>query len=116
MAVKRDRKEKCEELAVITPVQRLRVLTSPHPAKKERRQTLEALRRVDVNVKKLALLSCGAAAAVSLVGLAGRYTFYRGVMSAELKRQLAAVNKKLDLLAEQNEQLRAELEKQKEKN
>ena len=114
MAVKRDRKEKREELAVITPVQRLRVLTSPHPAKKERRQTLEALRRVDV--KKLALLSCGAAAAVSLVGLAGRYTFYRGVMSAELKRQLAAVNKKLDLLAEQNEQLRAELEKQKEKN
>lgn len=114
MAVKRDRKEKCEELAVITPMQRLRVLTSPHPAKKEQRQTLEALRRVDV--KKLALLSCGAAAAVSLVGLAGRYTFYRGVMSAELKRQLAAVNKKLDLLAEQNEQLRAELEKQKEKN
>lgn len=114
MAVKRDRKEKREELAIITPVQRLRVLTSPHPAKKERRQTLEALRRVDV--KKLALLSCGAAAAVSLVGLAGRYTFYRGVMSVELKRQLAAVNKKLDLLAEQNEQLRAELEKQKEKN
>ena len=112
--MKRGRKEKCEELAVITPVQRLRVLTSPHPAKKEQRQTLEALRRVDV--KKLALLSCGAAAAVSLVGLAGRYTFYRGVMSAELKRQLAAVNKKLDLLAEQNEQLRAELEKQKEKN
>lgn len=112
--MKRDRKEKCEELAVITPMQRLRVLTSPHPAKKEQRQTLEALRRVDV--KKLALLSCGAAAAVSLVGLAGRYTFYRGVMSAELKRQLAAVNKKLDLLAEQNEQLRAELEKQKEKN
>ena len=111
MAVKRDRKEKCEELAVVTPMQRLRVLTSPHPAKKKQRQTLEALRRV--NVKKLALLSCGAAAAVSL---AGRYTFYRGVMSAELKRQLAAVNKKLDLLAEQNEQLRAELEKQKEKN
>ncbi len=111
MAVKRDRKEKCEELAVITPMQRLRVLTSPHPAKKKQRQTLEALRRV--NVKKLALLSCGAAAAVSL---AGRYIFYRGVMSAELKRQLAAVNKKLDLLAEQNEQLRAELEKQKEKN
>lgn len=114
MAMKRDRKEKCEELAVITPVQGLRVLTSPHPAKKERRQALEALRHV--NVKKLALLSCGAAAAVSLVGLAGRYTFYRGVMSAELKRQLTAVNKKLDLLAEQNEQLRAELEKQKEKN
>ncbi len=114
MAVKRDRKEKCEELAVITPMQRLRVLTSPHPAKKKQRQALEALRRVDV--KKLALLSCGAAAAVSLVGLAGRYIFYRGVMSAELKRQLAAVNKKLDLLAEQNEQLRAELEKQKEKN
>ena len=114
MAVKRDRKEKCEELAVITPMQRLRVLTSPHPAKKKQRQTLEALRRVDV--KKLALLSCGAAAAVSLVGLAGRYIFYRGVMSAELKRQLAAVNKKLNLLAEQNEQLRAELEKQKEKN
>ena len=109
--MKRDRKEKCEELAVITPMQRLRVLTSPHPAKKKQRQTLEALRRV--NVKKLALLSCGAAAAVSL---AGRYIFYRGVMSAELKRQLAAVNKKLDLLAEQNEQLRAELEKQKEKN
>ena len=109
--MKRDRKEKCEELAVITPMQRLRVLTSPHPAKKKQRQTLEALRRV--NVKKLALLSCGAAAAVSL---AGRYIFYRGVMSAELKRQLAAVNKKLDLHAEQNEQLRAELEKQKEKN
>lgn len=111
--MKRDRKEKCEELAVITPVQGLRVLTSPHPAKKERRQALEALRRVDV--RKLALLSCGAAAVVSAVGLAGRYTFYRGVMSAELKRQLAAVNKKLDLLTERNEQLRAELEKRTQK-
>lgn len=111
--MKRGKKETREELAVVTPVQGLQLLTSPHLSKKERLRALEALR--GVNAKKMLLFSCGAAAVLSAAGLAGRYTFYRGVMAGELKRQLADVNRKLDLLSEQNEQLRAELEKAEQK-
>ena len=107
--MKRGKKETREELAVITPVQGLRLLTSPQFSKKERLRALEALR--GVNARKVLLFSCGAAAVFSAASLAGRYTFYRGVVAGELKRQLAGVNRKLDLLNEQNEQLRAELEK-----
>ena len=50
-------------------------------------------------------------AARSAVSLTGRYTFYKGIVSGELKRQLAPVNKKLDELKAQNAELKAEVER-----
>lgn len=45
------------------------------------------------------------------MSLTGRYTFYKGIVSGELKRQLAPVNKKLDELKAQNAELKAEVER-----
>ena len=72
-----------------------------------KRRALQALRGLDA--KKVGLAVGGAMAVTALVNTAGRYQFYRRIVSGELKRQLAAVNKKLDALEEQNEALRAEL-------
>ena len=52
-----------------------------------------------------------AAVVLSAVSLTGRYTFYKGIVSGELKRQLAPVNKKLDELKAQNAELKAEVER-----
>ena len=62
-----------------------------------------------VNLKKLALAAGGTAAVLSAASLIGKRCFYRGIVSAELKKQLALVNGKLDNLQMQNEQLREEL-------
>ena len=51
----------------------------------------------------------GALAALSAVSLISRYSFYRKAVSAELKKQLAPVHRKLDRLEKENEALRAEL-------
>ena len=71
------------------------------------RALTQALRRVDL--KRLALAAGGTAAAVSAVSLIGKRCFYKGIVSAELKKQLAIVNGKLDNLQMQNEQLCEEL-------
>ena len=64
-----------------------------------------------VNVKKVGIAAGGAAVVLSAVSLTGRYTFYKGIVSGELKRQLAPVNKKLDELKAQNAELKAEVER-----
>ena len=72
-----------------------------------KRQLLQTLRHADI--KKLGLISGGALAALLLLNLGGRYQFYRGVVSTELKKQLSAVNQKLDRLQEENRTLREEV-------
>lgn len=79
------------------------------PGKLNKRTVMHLLRKV--NVKKVGIATGGAAVVLSAVSLTGRYTFYKGIVSGELKRQLAPVNKKLDELKAQNAELKAEVER-----
>lgn len=79
------------------------------PGKLNKRNVMRLVRRVDI--KKLGLVAGGTAVVLSAVSLTGRYTFYKGIVSGELKRQLTPVNKKLDELKAQNAELRAEVER-----
>lgn len=71
------------------------------------RKALRLLRKVDL--KKAAIASGAAVAAISLVNLTGKYRFYKSVVAGELKKQLAPVNKKLDELQAENLALREQL-------
>lgn len=79
------------------------------PGKLNKRTVMHLLRKVDV--KKVGIAAGGAAVVLSAVSLTWRYTFYKGIVSGELKRQLAPVNKKLDELKAQNAELKAEVER-----
>ena len=79
------------------------------PGKLNNRTDLRPLRQVDI--KKIGIAAGGAAVVLSAVSLTGRYTFYKGIVSGELKRQLAPVNKKLDELKAQNAELKDEVER-----
>lgn len=79
------------------------------PGKLNKRTVMRLLRKVDI--KKVGIAAGGAAVVLSAVSLTGRYTFYKGIVSGELKRQLAPVNKKLDELKAQNAELKAEVER-----
>lgn len=79
------------------------------PGKLNKRTVMRLLRKVDI--KKIGIAAGGAAVVLSAVSLTGRYTFYKGIVSVELKRQLAPVNKKLDELKAQNAELKAEVER-----
>lgn len=74
-----------------------------------KRTVMHLMRKVDI--KKVGIAAGGAAVVLSAVSLTGRYTFYKGIVSGELRRQLAPVNKKLDELKAQNAELRAEIER-----
>ena len=76
------------------------------PGKLNKRNIMHLMRRVDI--KKVGIVAGGAAAVLSVMSLTGRYTFYKGIVSGELKRQLAPVNKKLDELKAQNAELKAQ--------
>lgn len=79
------------------------------PGKLNKRTVMRLLCKVDI--KKVGIAAGGAAVVLSAVSLTGRYTFYKGIVSGELKRQLAPVNKKLDELKAQNAELKAEVER-----
>ena len=79
------------------------------PGKLNKRTVMRRLRKVDI--KMVGIAAGGAAVVLSAVSLTGRYTFYKGIVSGELKRQLAPVNKKLDELKAQNAELKAEVER-----
>lgn len=79
------------------------------PGELNKRNIMHLMRRVDI--KKVGIVAGGAAAVLSVMSLTGRYTFYKGIVSGELKRQLAPVNKKLDELKAQNAELKAEVER-----
>ena len=71
------------------------------------RAAMQAIKNIDA--KKAVTVAGGAVLAASAVSLAGKYRFYKGIVSGELKKQLGAVNKKLDALQKQNEELQAEI-------
>ena len=79
------------------------------PGKLNKRTVMHLLRKVDI--KKVGIAAGGAAVVLLAVSLTGRYTFYKGIVSGELKRQLAPVNKKLEELKAQNAELKAEVER-----
>lgn len=79
------------------------------PGKLNKRNVMRLMRRVDI--KKVGIVAGGVAAVLSVMSLTGRYTFYKGIVAGELKRQLAPVNKKLDELKAQNAELKAEVER-----
>lgn len=70
---------------------------------------VNVLRKLDM--KKVGLIAGGTALAMTVVTVAGRYGIYRGAVAAELKRQLAPLHRKLDMLQAENRQLRAEVER-----
>lgn len=77
--------------------------------KLNKRTVIQLMRKVDL--KKVGVVAGGAAVVMSAVSLTGKYNFYKGIVSGELKRQLAPVNKKLDELKAQNAELRADVER-----
>lgn len=79
------------------------------PGKLNKRNVMRLMRKVDI--KKVGIVAGGAAAALSVMSLTGRYTFYKSIVAGELKRQLTPVNKKLDELKAQNAELKAEVER-----
>ncbi len=70
---------------------------------------IQLVRKVDF--KKLGIAAGAAAVVASAASVTGRYKFYRSITAAELKKQLATVNKKLDELQAQNAAMQAELER-----
>ena len=92
----------------------------PHRAKQEKtnalslaapkgiagRTAMQAIKNIDA--KKAATVAGGVVLATSVITLAGKYRFYKGIVAGELKKQLNAV-KKLDALQKQNEELQAEI-------
>ena len=62
------------------------------------------------DVKRILIAVVGGSAALSLLGKLAHDRFYRAVVSRELKKQLAPVNKKLDELEKQNEELKKQNE------
>ena len=70
---------------------------------------VNVLRKLDM--KRVGLIAGGTALAMTAVTVAGRYGIYRGAVAAELKRQLAPLHRKLDMLQAENRQLRAEVER-----
>ena len=70
---------------------------------------IQRVRKVDF--KKLGIAAGAAAVVASAASVTGRYKFYRSITAAELKKQLATVNKKLDELQAQNAAMQAELER-----
>ena len=101
------KRKKAAPAPVLTPEELYALRRAVPAAAVGKRRALQALRGLDA--KKVGLAIGGAMAVTALVNTAGRYQFYRRIVSGELKRQLAAVNKKLDALEQQNEALRAEL-------
>ena len=95
--------------AVEVQVEDLSPLELLQTGKLNKRNVLRLMRKVDI--KKVGLAAGGAAVVLSAVSLTGRYTFYKGIVSGELRRQLTPVNKKLDELKAQNAELRAEVER-----
>lgn len=95
--------------AVEPQVEDLSPLEILQTGKLNKRTVMHLMRKVDV--KKVGIAAGGAAVVLSAVSLTGRYTFYKGIVSGELRRQLAPVNKKLDELKAQNAELRAEIER-----
>lgn len=95
--------------AVEVQVEDLSPLELLQTGKLNKRNVLRLMRKVDI--KKVGLAAGGAAVVLSAVSLTGRYTFYKGIVSGELRRQLTPVNKKLDELKAQNVELRAEVER-----
>ena len=71
------------------------------------RAAMQAIKNIDA--KKAATVAGGAVLAASVISLAGKYRFYKGIVAGELKKQLSAVNKKLDTLQKQNEELQEEI-------
>ena len=71
------------------------------------RAAMQALKNIDA--KKAVTVAGGAVLAASVISLAGKYRFYKGIVAGELKKQLSAVNKKLDTLQKQNEELQEEI-------
>ena len=98
---------KQETLPMLAMPAELNVSELAYPVKLGRRAVVQVLRKTDV--KKLALAAGGTALVLSAVSAAGKRQFYKHIVAAELKRQLAIVNGKLDSLQAQNEALRAEL-------
>lgn len=82
--------------------------------KLNKRAVIQVMRKVDF--KKVGIVAGGAAVVMSAVSLTGKYSFYKGIVSSELKRQLAPMNKKLDELKAQNEALKKELDEIKAQN
>ena len=61
------------------------------------------------NLKRLGLVAVAGGVAVSLLGNWLHNRAYRAAVARELKKQLAPVNKKLDELEKQNEDLKKQL-------
>lgn len=80
------------------------------PGKLNKRNVMRLMRKVDI--KKVGVVAGGAAAVLSVMSLTGRYTFYKGIVAGELKRQLTPVNKKLDELKAEVERLQAQQEEE----
>lgn len=98
---------KRETLPVLAVPEALSVLQPTYPTGLGRRAAVQVLRKADV--KKVALVAGGTALTLSAISAAGKRRFYKRIVASELKKQLAAVNGKLDDLQAQNEALRAEL-------
>ncbi len=103
------KKHSKNSVAVEVQVEDLSPLELLQTGKLNKRNVLRLMRKVDI--KKVGLAAGGAAVVLSAVSLTGRYTFYKGIVSGELRRQLTPVNKKLDELKAQNAELRAEVER-----
>lgn len=61
------------------------------------------------NLKKVGIGAIGCAAAVFMLKSANQMRCYRAAMGKELKKQLEPINRKLDELEAQNEELRRKL-------
>ena len=66
-------------------------------------------RKQKPDLGKTCIIIAGAAAAVSVAGLAGHYLLYRCVVSKELKRQMKPMANELAILQDENRRLSAEV-------
>lgn len=71
------------------------------------------------NIKRAAIVVAGGSVAVSIISSISRNRVYQAIVAKEMKKQLEPLRKKLDkleaqneLLVQQNEELKTELQKQ----
>ena len=76
-------------------------------AKVDKKLMHQVLSRADTGkLKKLGLLGAGIAGAAALVNTVSQYTFYRGIVARELKKQLAPLHRQLDEMEDELQELK----------
>ena len=86
-------------------------LSSPVPVKVDKKRALNVLKKLNTPTVRRTALAVGGVAALSAIGnTTARYKFYQGIVSRELKKQLAPLHQEIAELQASVDALQAQLD------